>query len=67
MVGLPKKKISSARRGMRRSHDHLKLPTLMTCPQCREPKLTHHVCQNCGTYNGINVLRLDAKAKEKPE
>ena len=25
------------------------------------------VCPNCGTYNGIDVLRLEAKAKQKPE
>ena len=25
------------------------------------------VCPNCGTYNGIDVLHLDAKAKQKPE
>lgn len=67
MVGLPKKKISSSRRGQRRSHDHIKLPPLMTCPQCREKKITHEVCRNCGTYNGMDILRLDAKAKRRPE
>jgi large subunit ribosomal protein L32 len=63
MVGLPKKKISSARRGQRRSHDFLIAPTLMTCPQCRHPKITHRVCRNCGTYNGIDVLRLESRDK----
>jgi large subunit ribosomal protein L32 len=67
MVALPKKKISSSRRGQRRSHDHLVLPQLMNCPQCKARKPTHIVCPNCGTYNGIDVLRLDAKAKQKPE
>lgn len=61
MVGLPKKKISSSRRGQRRSHDHLPIPQLMTCPKCRQPKPTHQVCPSCGTYNGIDVLRLEAK------
>ncbi|HEY1295539.1 MAG TPA: 50S ribosomal protein L32 [Chloroflexota bacterium] len=67
MVGLPKKKISSARRGQRRSHDHIVLPPMMDCPQCKQRKPTHLVCPNCGTYNGIDILRLDAKAKQKPE
>jgi ribosomal protein L32 len=40
---------------------------MMNCPQCRQRKPTHQVCPNCGTYNGIDVLRLDAKAKQKPE
>jgi large subunit ribosomal protein L32 len=67
MVALPKKKISSSRRGQRRSHDHIKLPPLMTCPQCKARKVTHQVCPTCGTYNGIDVLRLESKAKQKPE
>lgn len=67
MVGLPKKKISSSRRGQRRSHDRIAVPPLMTCPQCRQKKVTHQVCLNCGTYNGVDVLRLDQKARQKPE
>lgn len=67
MVGLPKKKISSAVRGQRRAHDHIKLPPLMTCPQCKAKKVTHQVCRNCGTYNGMDILRLDDRAKRRPE
>jgi len=67
MVALPKKKISSSRRGQRRSHDHIKPLPMMNCPQCRQRKPTHMVCPSCGTYNGIDILRLDAKAKQKPE
>ena len=67
MVGLPKKKISSAVRGSRRAHNHLKLAQLMTCPQCKVKKVTHQVCHNCGTYNGMDILHLDDKAKRRPE
>lgn len=69
MGGLPKKKISSSRRGQRRSHDHIALPSLMTCPQCRKKKVTHQVCPNCGTYNGMDILRLEEKRarKKQPE
>jgi large subunit ribosomal protein L32 len=67
MVGLPKKKISSSRRGQRRSHDRITVPQLMKCPQCRQLKPTHQVCLNCGTYNGRDVLRLGEKSKQKPE
>ena len=42
MVGLPKKKISSARRGQRRSHDHIVPPPLMNCPQCRAAQADPH-------------------------
>jgi large subunit ribosomal protein L32 len=26
------------------------VPTLVSCPQCREPKLPHTACPTCGTY-----------------
>jgi large subunit ribosomal protein L32 len=31
-------------------------PTLVKCEQCREPKLPHTACSNCGTYNRRSVL-----------
>jgi large subunit ribosomal protein L32 len=63
MGAVPKKKISSSRRGMRRSHDKIKLPQLSACPQCRAPKRTHHVCPNCGTYNGHQILKVTPKTQ----
>jgi large subunit ribosomal protein L32 len=29
---------------------------LTDCPRCGEKKQSHHVCPNCGTYNGIAVI-----------
>jgi large subunit ribosomal protein L32 len=43
---------------MRRSHDSLKLPNLATCPQCHEPVLPHHVCSECGTYRGKDIIKV---------
>ncbi len=62
MVGLPKKKISSSRRGQRRSHDHITLPPLSDCPQCKAKKVTHRVCPTCGTYNGRQVIQPNRRA-----
>ena len=64
MGALPKKKISRARRGNRRAHLALTLPTLMNCPQCGSRKLTHHVCPTCGTYNGHQILTIREKRRE---
>jgi large subunit ribosomal protein L32 len=55
----PKHKISKARRNKRRAHLKLPSPILSLCPQCREPKLPHRVCLNCGTYKGREVMVVE--------
>lgn len=44
---------------MRRSHDSIKMPNLAICPQCHEPVLPHHVCLECGTYNGKAIIKTE--------
>lgn len=56
---VPKKKVSRSRRGMRRSHHGLSLPSLSVCPQCHEAKLPHQVCPHCGQYKGNEILRIE--------
>jgi large subunit ribosomal protein L32 len=46
------------RRDRRRSHLALKATQLTECPQCHEMRLPHHVCLNCGTYDGVQVLEM---------
>jgi large subunit ribosomal protein L32 len=41
----------------------VKLPQLTICPQCRQPRLSHHACPNCGTYRGRQVLKAKAAAE----
>ena len=60
-MALPKRKVSKSRRDKRRTHYKLSLPTYTTCPQCREMKLPHAVCLNCGHYNGQKVLEIKEK------
>ncbi|MFZ0128048.1 MAG: 50S ribosomal protein L32 [Candidatus Dormiibacterota bacterium] len=52
---LPKQKISKRRRDFRRSHHALEMPTLSPCPRCRQPRIPHRVCPNCGYYHGREV------------
>jgi len=59
-MALPKRRYAKARRGKRRSHIKLALPTLDTCPQCHSPKLAHHVCPTCGSYGDIQVIEVKA-------
>ncbi len=58
-MAVPKQRTSSSKRDKRRSHDALKPGAQAVCPQCKEPKLPHRVCQNCGTYRGRTVLESD--------
>ena len=51
-MGVPKRRVSHARQGERRSHLALELPKLEECPHCHEPKRPHHACPNCGYYSG---------------
>jgi large subunit ribosomal protein L32 len=59
-MAVPKKRTSSSRRNMRRSHDRLSAPTnVELCPECGEMKLRHRVCESCGTYRGRKVLEVE--------
>ena len=63
MAPLPKKRCPKAHQGNRRSHLARKAPALMLCAQCHSPKLSHHACPTCGTYNGREVLKVKTEKK----
>lgn len=56
-MAVPKKKVTSSRRDMRRSHHALKAPSYNECPNCGEMKRPHNVCAACGYYDGREVVR----------
>ncbi|MBI3954543.1 50S ribosomal protein L32 [Candidatus Collierbacteria bacterium] len=47
MAGTPKRKISTARQGKRRSQIKLKLGLFIRCSNCGKPKLNHFRCPHC--------------------
>lgn len=55
-MAVPKRKTSKARRDKRRTHKKTPAPNLTTCPQCGELMLPHHVCEECGTYKGREMI-----------
>ena len=63
----PKKRLTSARSGNRRSHLAAKAKSLAICPKCKLPVKSHQVCKKCGFYNGQDVLELERKENEKAE
>lgn len=60
-MAVPFRRVSKTKKGMRRSHLALSVPGMITCPNCGELTLAHRVCQNCGYYKGVQVV----KAKEE--
>ena len=65
MTPLPKRKVSKGRRDRRRTHYRLHPITLEVCSNCKEFKRPHHVCPNCGTYDGVEVIDVEARAERK--
>jgi large subunit ribosomal protein L32 len=51
--------MSRRRKLMRRNHDKLSLNHLVRCETCGKYHQAHHVCPNCGSYNGRQVLEID--------
>ena len=45
----------------RRSHHALKEPTLSKCSHCGADHRPHHMCLQCGYYNGRQVMDLESK------
>ena len=64
-MGVPKRRVSHARQGERRAHLAIELPNLEECSHCHEMKLPHHVCPNCGYYNGRLAVQL--KPETRPD
>jgi large subunit ribosomal protein L32 len=56
-MGVPKRKTSRSRRGNRRSHDRVAAAKPVLCPNCGEAHLSHHVCPECGYYDGEEIIK----------
>ncbi len=54
-MAVQKNKCAPARRGMRRSHDSLSVPTLSIDPTSGETHRRHHVTED-GFYKGRKVI-----------
>ncbi|CAN5643358.1 50S ribosomal protein L32 [soil metagenome] len=55
-MAVPKRKMSRSNTRSRRAQWKASAPTLARCDRCREPKLPHVACPNCGTYNRRQVI-----------
>lgn len=64
-MAVPKKKTSKTRKGTRRAHLGLTPSCLSECSHCHKKSKPHHVCLNCGYYNGKEVIKIKTKIKHK--
>lgn len=55
-MAVPKRKVTRAKRGNRRSHDRLAAPTFLEDPQTGELVRPHHIDLKTGVYRGRQVL-----------
>lgn len=49
----------------RRSHHALKTPGLVACSHCGAMHRPHHMCLECGYYNGRQVMDLEAQKQKR--
>ncbi len=53
----PKRRHSHSRKGKRRGHDGLAVPSFSVCANCGTPKLPHKACPSCGFYRSRQVVK----------
>jgi large subunit ribosomal protein L32 len=58
-MAVPKKKQSKARTGKRRANWKAQPASFASCPQCKQPKVSHRVCANCGYYAGRQAVEVE--------
>jgi large subunit ribosomal protein L32 len=57
-VAVPKRRLSSSKRDMRRAnHDKVSAPNVVPCQNCSAPTVSHRACPSCGFYKGRDVLK----------
>jgi large subunit ribosomal protein L32 len=61
----PKRRWSKARTGKKRSQWKLSAPALVVCPQCRNLKIPHRVCKECGYYDKKQVVVKKVKKAKR--
>jgi len=65
MGALPKQRISTGRKGRRRSAIKLKKRLLALCPECGQAKFPHTACPHCGFYKKRRVFSSQKEKTEK--
>ena len=59
-MAVPARKKKKEKKAKRRTHYKLSINGVSECSNCGEMKKSHHVCSNCGHYDGKNVSTKEA-------
>lgn len=60
-MAVPRNRTSNARKGSRRAHHFKKPINLTSCTNCETKAMPHRVCLDCGSYNGKQILKVEAE------
>ena len=60
-MAVPKRKTSSSKKNMRRSHLGLKDVTVILDKESGEPRLSHRIDKSTGMYKGRQILKTKSK------
>ena len=66
-MAVPFRRTSKTAKRLRRSHFHLAVTGLNTCPHCGTMIRSHHVCPSCGYYDGKAVVSIPQVAAKAPQ
>jgi len=56
-MAVPKRKVSKSRRNLRRSHHAVIFPNVIEDKKSGEYRLSHHVDEKTGMYNGKQIFK----------
>ncbi len=56
-MAVPKRRSSKSQVRKRRTHQKAEPAAVSECAHCHEPKRPHHVCPECGYYNGREIVK----------
>ena len=59
MGAVPKSKIGPRRKRLRRTHYKAVAVAMAPCETCGQLRRPHHVCPNCGSYHGIEIISMN--------
>ncbi len=60
-MAVPKRKTSSSKKNMRRSHHSLKDINIIIDKDSGEPRLSHKIDKSTGMYKGRQILKTKSK------